>query len=91
VWVETLENNLDPLEYVLIRDVMLPESSIILPNLVSLDLDQLIKESLRSLNGYILIGSLVFMINDDQVLVNREQNLPDIQLICDFLNNLSCL
>ena len=91
MWVETLENNLDPLEYVLIRDVMLPESSIILPNLVSLDLDQLIKESLRSLNGYILIGSLVFMINDDQVLVNREQNLPDIQLICDFLNNLSCL
>ena len=72
MWVKTFENNLNPLEYVLIRDVMLPKSSIILPNLVSLDLDQLIKESLRSLNGYILIGSLVFMINDDQVLVNGE-------------------
>ena len=72
MWVETLENHLNPLEYVLIRDVMLSESSIILPNLVSLDFDQLIQESLRSLNGYILIGSLVFMINDDQVLVNGE-------------------
>ena len=82
---------MNPLEYVLIRDVMLPESSIILPNVVSLDLDKLIKESLRSLNACILIGSLVFMINDDQVLVNGEQDLPDIQLIRDLLNYLSGL
>ena len=31
------------------------------------------------------------MINDDQVLVNGEQDLPDIQLIRDLLNNLSGL
>lgn len=91
MWVETLENYLDPLEYVLVRDVMLPKSSIILPNFVSLDLYKLIKESLGRLNGYILIGSLVFMINDDQVLVNGKQDLSDIQLICDLLNNLSGL
>ena len=91
MWVETLENYLDPLEYVLVRDVMLPKCSIILPNFVSLDLYKFIKESLGRLNGYILIGSLVFMINYDKVLVNGEQDLPDIQLICDLLNNLSGL
>ena len=91
MWVETLENYLNPLEYVLIRDVMLPKCSIILPNFVSLDLYKLIKECLRGLNGYILIRSLVFMINDDQVLVNGKQDLSDIQLICDLLNNLSGL
>jgi len=31
------------------------------------------------------------MINDDQVLVNGEQDLPDIQLIRDLLNNLGGL
>lgn len=31
------------------------------------------------------------MINDDQVLVNREQDLPDIQLICDLLNDFGGL
>lgn len=52
--------------------MMLSKSSIILPYLVSLDLNKLIKESLGGLNGYILVGSLVFMINDYQVLVNGE-------------------
>ena len=88
MWVETLEDDLNPLEYVLIRDVMLSEGSIILPDVVSLDLDELIKECLRGLNGYILVWGLVFMVDHDQVLVNGEQDLPDIQLICDLLNYL---
>jgi hypothetical protein len=91
MWVETLEDDLNPLEYVLIRDVMLPESCIILPDVVPLDLDELIKECLRGLNGYILVGGLVFMVDHDQVLVNGEQDLPDIQLIRDLLNYLSGL
>jgi len=68
--VETLEDDLNPLEYVLIRDMMLSEGSIILPDVVPLDLDELIKQSLRGLNGDILVGSLVFMVDHDQVLVN---------------------
>ena len=42
MWVETLEDDLNPLEYVLIRDVMLSKSSIILPDVVPLDLNELI-------------------------------------------------
>jgi len=91
MWVETLEDDLNPLEDVLIRDVMLSEGSIILPDVVPLDLDELIKESLRGLNGDILVGSLVFMVDHDQVLVNGQQDLPDIQLIRDLLNYLSGL
>ena len=72
MWVETLEDDLNPLEYVLIRDVMLSEGSIILPDVVPLDLDELIKECLRGLNGDILVGSLVFMVDHDQVLVNGQ-------------------
>ena len=68
--VETLEDDLNPLEYVLIRDMMLSEGSIILPDVVPLDLYELIKQSLRGLNGNILVGSLVFMVDHDQVLVN---------------------
>ena len=70
---------------------MLPEGSIILPDVVPLDLDELIKESLRGLNGDILVGGLVFMVDHDQVLVNGQQDLPDIQLIRDLLNYLSGL
>ena len=70
---------------------MLPESSIILPDVVPLDLDELVKESLRGLNGDILVGGLVFMVDHDQVLVNGQQDLPDIQLIRDLLNYLSGL
>jgi hypothetical protein len=91
MWVETLEDDLNPLEDVLIGDVMLPESSIILPDVVPLDLDELIKESLRGLNGDILVGGLVFMVDHDQVLVDGQQDLPDIQLIRDLLNYLSGL
>jgi hypothetical protein len=91
MWVETLEDDLNPLEYVLIRDVMLSEGSIILPDIVPLDLDELIKECLRGLNGYILVWGFVFMVDHDQVLVDREQDLPDIQLIRDLLNYLSGL
>lgn len=75
----------------LIGDVMLSEGSIILPDVVPLDLDELIKESLRGLNGDILVGGLVFMVDHDQVLVNGQQDLPDIQLIRDLLNYLSGL
>jgi len=88
MWVETLEDDLNPLEYVLIRDMMLSEGSIILPDVVPLDLDELIEQSLRGLNGDILVGSLVFMVYHDQILVNRQQDLPDIQLIRDLLNYL---
>ena len=70
---------------------MLPESSIILPDVVPLDLDELIKESLRGLNGDILVGGLVFMVDHDQILVDGQQDLPDIQLIRDLLNYLSSL
>jgi hypothetical protein len=42
MWVETLEDDLNPLEDVLIRDVMLSESCIILPDVVPLDFDELI-------------------------------------------------
>ena len=70
---------------------MLSEGSIILPDVVPLDLDELIKESLRGLNGDILVGGLVFMVDHDQVLVNGQQDLPDIQLIRDLLNYLSSL
>ena len=91
MWVETLEDDLNPLEDVLIGDVMLSEGSIILPDVVPLDLDELIKESLRGLNGDILVGGLVFMVDHDQVLVNGQQDLPDIQLIRDLLNYLSGL
>ena len=75
----------------LIGDVMLSEGSIILPDVVPLDLDELIKESLRGLNGDILVGGLVFMVDHDQVLVDGQQDLPDIQLIRDLLNYLSGL
>jgi hypothetical protein len=76
---------------VLIRDVILSEGSIILPDVVPLDLDELVKESLRGLNGDILVGGLVFMVDHDQILVNGQQDLPDIQLIRDLLNYLSGL
>ena len=72
----------------LIGDVMLSEGSIILPDVVPLDLDELIKESLRGLNGDILVGGLVFMVDHNQELVNKELDLPDIQLIRDLLNYL---
>jgi hypothetical protein len=91
MWVETLEDDLNPLEDVLIGDVMLPEGSIILPDVVPLDLDELVKESLRGLNGDILVGGLVFMVDHDQILVDGQQDLPDIQLIRDLLNYLSGL
>jgi hypothetical protein len=91
MWVETLEDDLNPLEDVLIGYVMLPESSIILPDVVPLDLDELVKESLRGLNGDILVGGLVFMVDHDQILVDGQQDLPDIQLIRDLLNYLSGL
>jgi len=91
MWVETLEDDLNPLEDVLIGYVMLSEGSIILPDVVPLDLDELIKESLRGLNGDILVGGLVFMVDHDQILVDGQQDLPDIQLIRDLLNYLSGL
>ena len=88
MWVETLEDDLNPLEDVLIRDVMLPEGCIILPDIVLLNFDELIKESLRGLIGDILVGRLVFMVDHNQELVNKELDLPDIQLIRDLLNYL---
>jgi len=55
----------------LIRNIMLLDSSIVLPDLISLDFDDFIENSLGSLDSILVSGTLVLMINDQHVIMYR--------------------
>jgi hypothetical protein len=53
----------------LIRNIMLLDSSIVLPDLISLDFDDFIENSLGSLDSILVSGALVLMIYDQHVIM----------------------
>ena len=55
---------------VLIRNIMLFDSSIVLPYILSLNFDNFIEESLGSLNSILVGGALVIVIDDQEVIMN---------------------
>lgn len=70
--LERLQNDINPFVYMVVSLRVALNDSVCLPNLFPFKLNKLVGNSLNNPNAHLIILGLVFMIDDNEVLVNSQ-------------------
>jgi len=85
---QTLQNDLDPLLQVVVRRRMLLNHLVVVPDVISLELNDLIDERLGDPGAQIIILCLLVQRDRDQVLVYSDHELLEINLLDQLIHVL---